>query len=167
MKIDVNNLEYFFNENGLKSVYSYISFIDQLKEKFSLNLEEILIELINLDDCENKFVIETFYACMNSNDFSHINLYDIYFNNKNNFTSILEIIFSKYENSYINFPLNQFTDDVHLYLAFSTLMLRYDTFSTHHICSQGLNKISLMNGEYTESTQNRILDLKLTCSIYK
>lgn len=46
-------------------------------------------------------------------------------------------------------------------------MLKVDSFSSHHFIKQGLNKISLVDQDYTQSLQNKIIDLKLTCSIYK
>ena len=56
----------------------------------------------------------------------------------------------------------------YLFVKISNLLLKKNPSHTaSYIIGQGLNELSLSDKDYNAETQNRILDLKLTCMLYK
>lgn len=172
--LNIQNLTNFFvlkdDKYKLNSNVSYINLPSLITAKFSISFEDIINfcfkDYYKYDDDR---IIILFYSCMQNNTFPSLDITNILLSNKFSYT-LLENVFSKFEDSYMYFPLGNIdkkeTKDIEVFLKVASLMLYTNSHSARSIVNSGLNKILLSRNNYDTYLQNEILDLKLTCSLY-
>lgn len=156
-----NNSEYQINDN-----FSYVNLSTLIMAKFEVEL----LDIVNFcfkqyQESQDERVTILFYSCMQNNTFSSLDILQNLYFYYDRYT-LLKDVFNKFEDSYIYFPLNKLLEDSVLFLTVAALMLKNNKESARHIVNSGLNQILLADQDYTIEQQNKILDLKLTCSLY-
>tara|TARA_B100000073_G_scaffold337497_1_gene333488 strand:- start:2570 stop:3100 length:531 start_codon:yes stop_codon:yes gene_type:complete len=172
--LNIQNLTNFFvlknNKYELNSNVSYINLPSLIMAKFNISFEDIVNFCFkDYHKYNDNRVITLFYSCMQNNTFPSIDITNILLSNKFSYT-LLENVFSKFEDSYMYFPLGNINKEetkyIEVFLRVASLMLYTNTYSAKNIVNSGLNKILLSRNSYDTYLQNEILDLKLTCNLY-
>jgi hypothetical protein len=168
---NINDLNTFFLlDNGLYSLadYSYQNISDFIFSNYSSQSLLRILYLTKKKTIDNdKRVFIVLMSIIQDSKFSKIDILNFFENLGDDAILFFTAFFNEYKDAYLFFPLSKFVDNHSYFLQISNTLIKTNTNTAKFICDQGLNKLSLTGSRYSVSDQNKILDLKLSCCIYK
>ncbi len=127
------------------------------KELFTENKELVL---------NNHCITALLIRLIESNYFNPRDIISLY--SKENFKTFFDNFLNPQTIHYIELSYLIEEEDFSNFIKFSNQLLKIDPFSASRIIiNNGLNKLNLTDQDFTEIMNQRIIDLKLTCSLYR